>query len=137
MTGGRWPEEAVLIVNASGTIQPDELPADLAPLTVFTIGPTDGTTPGKSTFEHVDTLASFVEAVHGLFSYFEEAHKQVHLLHVFAAAPVSASVALGRAVAVDNAAPSLAVYHRSNDTYHYALSLPALCLAAAPPKDQP
>lgn len=116
--------EAVLIINASGTIQPDELPDDVASLTIFTLAPADGSTPGPTTFDNAATLAAFQTEIRAFFPRLEEMHKHLRLLHVFAAAPVSAAVELGRALPFDNAAPALAVYHRADHTYHRALTLP-------------
>lgn len=120
-------DEAILIVNGSGTIQTDELPRELNDLPVFTIGPSDGSTPGTDTFEARATLGSFDEAVRTLFAALEvhAATKAIRRLHLFAAVPVSAAVTIGRRLPVDNAAPQLALYHRTDNTYEYAFDLPA------------
>lgn len=124
---GADTDEAILIVNGSGTIQRDELPRELNELPVFTIGPSDGSTPGTDTFEAKATLGSFDEAVRTLFAALEldSATKAIRRLHLFAAVPVSAAVTIGRRLPVDNAAPHLALYHRTDNTYAYAFDLPA------------
>jgi hypothetical protein len=118
--------DAVLIVNGSGTVQSGELPDELAGLPVFTIAPAGGATPGPDTFESSATLASFDEAVRSLFAALEldAATKAIRRLHLFAAVPVSAAVTIGRRLPVDNAAPHLALYHRTENTYAYAFDLP-------------
>ena len=52
-------ETAVLIINASGSINPSELPSELAGLPVLVIEPSNGDVPGPTTFESSATLASF------------------------------------------------------------------------------
>ena len=116
--------EACLIINASGTIHPEELPAEVTDLPAFIIAPDGGPEPSTSTFGHPETLASFETALVDLFSRIEAEAKSIRRLHVFAAVPVSAAVALGRTLAVDNAAPALAAYHRTANAYVYAFDLP-------------
>lgn len=116
--------EGVLIVNASGTVSPSELPPDLKALPLFTIAPAGGATPSTSTFESADTLAMFDATVRLFFAEMEVRHKHVRRLHVIAAVPVSAAVTLGRRRAADTAAPALALYHRTNDNYLHALDIP-------------
>lgn len=115
--------EAVLIVNATGTIQTTEIPEQLADLPVVTIAPLGDHTPGPLTFASHETLISFRTAVRLLIAELEE-HKSVRHVHLLLAAPVSACVDLGRVWPVDNAAPSATVYHRSNNSYEPAVELP-------------
>jgi len=118
--------EAVLVINASGTVQLPELPEDLASLPVFMIAPAGGATPGPDTFENADTLASFDSAVRALFAGLETTPeaKAIERLHLIAAVPVSAAVSIGRRLPRDNAAPALAVYHRTDNTYDHVFDLP-------------
>lgn len=118
-------DEAVMVVNASGTIQWGELPEVLRGLVGFTVAPADGTTPSTSTFENADTLAGFEGVLRSFFAHLEANHKHIRRLHLFAAAPVSAAVTIGRTIPVDNAAPSVAIYHRTANTYEHVLDLPA------------
>ena len=113
--------EAVLIVNASGTIHPDELPAEVAGLPRFVIEPVD-VVPGTDTFGCRATLESFEVAVRGLLAQLEATHKGVRQLHLFAAAPVSAAVTLGRAAGW-GIHPSFAVYERVDDKYRLAMEV--------------
>lgn len=119
--------EAVLLVNASGTVQADELPAELQSLPVFTIEPVAGSAPpSTATFESSATLASFGEALIGFFASLETqpSTKSIRRLHLFAAVPVSAAVTIGRRLAVDNAAPQLALYHRTDNSYLHTFNIP-------------
>ena len=116
-------ETAVLIINASGSIDPGELPADLAELPILVIEPSNGDVPGTTTFESSATLASFTSAARGLLAALEQ-QKHVRHLHVFAAAPVSAAVSFGRIWPVDNAAPNATIYHRTDQSYVPALRIP-------------
>ena len=120
--------DAVLVVNASGTVQVAEVPENVRGLPVFAISPAEGSTPGPDTFENAQTLASFDHAVRAFFANLElnEVAKAIRRLHLFAAVPVSAAVMLGRRLPVDNAAPCLALYHRTDHTYVHAFDLPAI-----------
>ncbi len=121
--GGGPHSEAVVIVNAAGTIHPDELPPEVAGLPRFVIEPIDAV-PGADTISSRETLASFERAVRDLLARLEATHKSVRRLHVFAAAPVSAAVTLGRAAGW-GIHPSFAVYERVNDTYRLAMEVAA------------
>jgi hypothetical protein len=112
-----------LIVNASGTIHPVELPGTLSALPRFVIEPVDAV-------PHVDTIAtrmalgSFERAVRHLLGHLEAAHKTVQRLHLFAAAPISAAITLGRAAGW-GIYPSIAVYDRTSSGYQLALEVTA------------
>lgn len=117
-------DEAVLLVNASGSIFEHELPEAVAGLPVFRIRPAEGHDPTTSTFDSAGTQAMFDAAVRSFFAELELREKHVRRLHVFAAVPVSAAVALGRRLPADVAAPRLALYHRTDNTYLYAFDIP-------------
>ena len=117
--GGR----AVLVVNASGTIKPDELPFHVADLPIITLRPEGGHTPGPSTFASKTTLDRFAQTLRQLIAQLE-GYKNIDHVHVFLAAPVSATVTFGRCWPVDNAAPSMTIYHRAHNAYLAAVNLP-------------
>lgn len=119
--------DAVLVVNASATVHPEELPEHLRDLPLFVIAPAAGVEAGPDTFENAGTLASFDATIRGFFAGLETTPeaKAIRRLHVIAAAPVSAAVTIGRRRPQDNAAPDLALYHRTDNTYVYAFDLPA------------
>ncbi len=115
--------DAVLIANASGTIHPHELPSEVRGLPRFVIEPVNAV-PGTDTIACPETLASFERAVRDLLAQLEATNKGVRRLHVFAAAPVSAAVTLGRAVGW-GIHPSLFVYERAGDSYRLAMEVTA------------
>ncbi len=115
--------DAVLIVNASGTIHPEELPPEVSGLPRFVIEPPNAI-PRTDTVACRETLASFERAVRDLLAQLEATHKGVRRLHVFAAAPVSAGLTLGRAVGW-GIHPSFLVYERVDDHYRLAMEVTA------------
>jgi hypothetical protein len=121
---GERPDEAVLVVNASGTIHAAELPAAVDGLPIYLIELVSGT-PHTDTIRSRAVRDSFERALRQLLGQVEATHKTVRRLHVFAAAPVSAAVILGRSVGW-RIHPNLVVYDRAADgTYHPALEVTA------------
>jgi len=115
--------EAALVINASGSIQQAELPAAARQMPLIMLEPSDSHIPGPLTFESKYTLAAFTATVRLLFADLEK-HKNIRRLHVFMAAPISAAVNFGRVWPVDNAAPSMTIYHRADHVYTAAVELP-------------
>ncbi|WP_353649728.1 SAVED domain-containing protein [Nakamurella sp. A5-74] len=115
--------EAVLLLNVSGTINPDEVPHELLSLPRFEIT-VDGATPGPDTISSVETLQRFQEACRQLLARLEhEGHKRVRWFHVLAAVPIAAAVEFGR-VFVHEAHPGLKLYDRMDDgTYRLAFEI--------------
>lgn len=120
---GEPASDAILIVNATGTIHPSELPSVVADLPLFTIE-LDGD-------RHPDSVSSravrdtFERTLREMLGQLEADDKVVRRLHVFAAAPVSVGVTLGRAVGW-GIHPDLLVYDRlDNHTYAPALEITA------------
>lgn len=116
-------DDAVLIVNASGTIHSHEIPNEVSALPRFVIEPTTAV-PGQDTVRTMATLRSFEQTVRSLFSQLESERKNVTRLHVFAAAPVSAAVMLGRSVGW-GMHPALTMYDRVDQTYVFAMEVTA------------
>jgi hypothetical protein len=122
--GVESPTEAAMIVNASGTIHAAELPADMAQLPRYVIEPDKGP-PHPDTVRSRRVRDSFESALRGLLSHVEATNKAVRRLHVFAAAPVSVAVTLGRSVGW-RIHPDLLVYDRLADgTYKRAMEVTA------------
>jgi hypothetical protein len=118
------PNEAVLIINASGTIHPAELPENLAALPLYVIELDHGP-PHPDSVRSRAVRDSFERAMRQTLATLEETDKGVTKLHVFAAAPVSVAVTLGRAVGW-GIHPHLVVHDRTDDgTYVPGLEVTA------------
>jgi hypothetical protein len=114
-------EEAVLVLNVTGSVQRTELPNELAGMAIWEIRPRTGI-PGPDTIASSETLDAFSGAVRGALAAIEAASKQVRRLHVIAALPVSAGVALGRAHDA-HVHPALVIYDRTPTGYRIALGI--------------
>jgi hypothetical protein len=114
-------DEAVLLVNASGTVQLDELPDALRALPVYVVAP-DGVTPHTDTVASPASLVSFETAVRAVLADVEATRKQVRRLHVVAASPLSAAVVLGR-VRDPHVHPSYVLYDRTDSGYQPVLEI--------------
>ncbi|NIL92169.1 hypothetical protein RhoFasSB10_04526 [Rhodococcus fascians] len=112
--------EAVLIVNVSGTISHRELPENVRglPTSVITIdgeAHPDALAGPQALDEFSTTLRKFLSELE------RTGHKHVRLLHIFAAIPLSAGVALGRVFAPE-VHPSIQLYDRT-DSGNYAKAI--------------
>ncbi len=113
--------EAVLVLNISGTINPSELPSDLAALPQYTIDVVDA----PATMDVIDSpivLRRFEQTVRELLSHLEKANKTVRRLHVMPALPLSAAVVLGR-IGNPDVHPALLIYERVDDAYHPSIEV--------------
>lgn len=114
-------EEGVLVLNVSGTIQSDEIPDHLASLPRWTIAPQDET-PSVDVINSLATLDEFAGALRLLFSEVEAHRKNIRKIHVLAAVPLSAAVALGRAHD-GHVHPNMSIYERTDGRYTVALEI--------------
>lgn len=114
-------DEAVLLVNASGTVQLNELPDALRALPVYVVAP-DGVTPHTDTVASPASLVSFETAVRAVLADVEATRKQVRRLHLVAAAPLSAAVVLGR-VRDPHVHPAYVLYDRADSGYQPVLEI--------------
>ncbi|MGZ6987091.1 MAG: SAVED domain-containing protein [Ilumatobacteraceae bacterium] len=112
---------ANLIVNASGAIDVKSIPEHLAGLPTFVIEPVDHV-PNRDSIRTRATRDSFHKAVSDLLGYIEVHNKPVKALHLFAAAPASAAIILGRSVGW-GFHPNLLVYDAVEGTYQLALEV--------------
>lgn len=114
-------DEAVLVLNISGTIDPSEVPHDLASLPRYTID----VVGAPATMDVIDStvvLRRFEQTARELLSHLEKTNKTIRLLHVMPAVPLSAAVVLGR-IGNSDVHPSLLVYERSDNAYHPSLEV--------------
>jgi len=89
-------DEALLVVNASGTIHPDELPRQLRHVQRFLIE-TAAMAPSADVAANPETIANFAEVLRVFFATLERTVKPRHL-HLVTAAPIALLVTLGRLV---------------------------------------
>jgi hypothetical protein len=113
--------DGVLILNVSGTIQPEELPASVALLPTWQIAPAT-ITPHTDILAQRADLDAFELAVRGLFAEIEATAKRTKFLHVFPALPIAAAVMLGR-VRDPQVHPRLIIYDRTADGYQPVLEV--------------
>ncbi|WP_436764466.1 SAVED domain-containing protein [Streptosporangium sp. V21-05] len=113
--------EGVLVLNVSGSIQETELPVELCDLPRWHVSP-HGTTPSVDVINSMDSLNAYTSTLRSLMSTLEARHKHIRRLHVLAAAPVSASVALGR-LHDAHVHPALIIYDRTDGNYTAALEI--------------
>lgn len=114
--------EAVLVLNLSGTIQPTEIPANLAALRTYSIAPTN-VQPGQDILRNKASLDAYVVTLRKFFSEIEAHTKSTRRLHVLAAVPVSAAITLGQ-VRIPEVNPSFVLYDRTESSdYKVALEI--------------
>lgn len=114
-------DEAVLVMNVSGSVADAEVPAALADLPRWTLALASAT-PGPGPLRSPNDLAYFTDAVRNLFAEVERRAKHTRRLHLLAALPVSAAVEFGR-VHDGHVHPRVAVYDRCDGSYQQALEL--------------
>jgi SMODS-associated and fused to various effectors sensor domain len=116
--------EALLIINASGTIHRSEAPKSTVGMPALFVEFQDGIAHPDSVRSR-STLGSFEAVLRSMLGQLEQDHKTIRTLHVLAAAPVSVGVTLGRSVGW-GIHPSLVIYDRLADSsYHPALEVTA------------
>jgi len=120
---GDPPNEAVLVVNVSGTVDQHLIPDELVDLPRFAIEPVTGE-PHHDAIPSRASRNSFQHALSGLLGHVEAKHKQVTTLHVFAAVPVSAAIILGRSIGW-GFHPNLVVYDHADGKYERAMEVSA------------
>jgi hypothetical protein len=113
-------EEAVLIMNISGSIERDELPEAVQGMPHFKLSVEGIAHP--DVFAGPNTLTAFAAACRRLLAEIEKGHKRIRLLHVFAAMPLSSGVTFGRVFDPD-VHPTIAIYDRTHHGYMPALEV--------------
>lgn len=122
-TIGDEAADAVLVMSLSAAVHLREVPTALAGRTTYRVVVDGGVTPHYDVMGTPETLRSAERAWRDVFADIEQNRKHVRRLHVIGAAPVSACVALGRAM-TRGVHPSLVLYDRREDgTYRPALEV--------------
>lgn len=119
--GNATADEAVLVLNVSGTIQPGEIPTALVGLRRYRVTVLD--TPAEpDVMRNRESLRHFQVCLRSLFAELEAKAKHIQRLHVLPALPLSAGVTLGR-VHDRQVHPSLKIYDRTDSGYYPALEI--------------
>jgi len=112
--------EAVLLLSVSGSVDPGQVPAELAGLPTLVIVP--DAQPGPDVLRSRASLTAFCKAVRDVNATLDAA-KNVRRLHVFGALPPAAAVELGR-LHDRHIHPALVIYSRTEEhTYLPALEI--------------
>ncbi len=112
--------EALLLLNVSGTVDPAELPEDLAVLPRVTVQ--SDVLPSPDAMRSRASLDGFCAVIREINAYFD-AHKSLARLHVIGALPPTAAVELGR-LHDPHIHPALVLYDRAEDGgYRRALEI--------------
>jgi len=114
-------EDAVLVLNVSGTIQQGEIPGPLTGMRTYRLAVTN-MTPGPDVFRNRASLDTFHAEIRNLFSTIEANAKTVRRLHVLSAIPLSAALILGR-TRDPQVHPALHLYDRTDTGYEFALEI--------------
>lgn len=117
----RVQSEAVLLLNISGSVDTEAIPAKLKSLPQWKLSLTSKV-PHRDALKSREDLAVFSLKLKELFSEVEAKSRLTKRFHVFSAIPLSAAVELGR-VHDTHVNPSLAIYELTNKLYHYALEI--------------
>lgn len=120
---GNLEDEAVLVLNVSGTVDQDAIPTALTSLTRFAIQPKSGE-PYCDAISSRASRESYSDSLRKLLGHLEAKHKKVKTLHVFAAAPACAAIILGRSIGW-GFHPNLVIYDHDSDKYENALEVSA------------
>lgn len=112
---GTEPDQVALVLNISGTIALDELPEEQrAACSVYSITPVPPAEPHPMVISGPAVLNAFEHSLRHFLARLESSHGKVPRVDVFAAVPVSAAVAVGRAL-MPNVSPALRVFDRDED----------------------
>lgn len=119
---GTDPAKVALILSISGSIPLDHLPAEIdAAFTVYKISPV-GVIPNRDILRNRASLDAFARCYHDLLSLLEATHRLARTIHLFPAAPLTASIMCGRGI-MRHVQPAIRVYDRISSDFAYALTV--------------
>ena len=118
---GETKDEVTLILNLSGTIGLQELPAEVAGVSIYEIRPI-GVTPGPDVFRSKLTSDAFARVYRELLAQLEQTDKNVTTIHLFPAVPISAAIQCGRQLMRD-VHPALMIYDRIGNEFQPTIEI--------------
>ncbi|MDT0318024.1 SAVED domain-containing protein [Streptomyces sp. DSM 44918] len=113
--------EEVVVLSISGTVNPEEIPAELRGLRRYQISPA-GVPSAPDIIAHQGTLRNFIACVRSFLADLDAAPKTIRRLHVLPALPLSAAISLGR-LHHQQVHPELAIYERLDGRYWRTLDI--------------
>ncbi|MBU6122607.1 SAVED domain-containing protein [Hymenobacter siberiensis] len=121
---GLSPRCVALVLNVSGTIQREELPAAIdEQYSIFVIRPF-GVDPQPDAILTEASLDAFRLCYRRWLAYLETSHKSAHVIHVFAAVPAAVAISIGSDL-MPHTQPELLIYDRTPREFRPALSINA------------
>lgn len=115
-------DEINVIVNMSGTIHSEELPEEVRDLPTYVLRMEDGLVGDVNVISSKADLDHFRATWYRLVGSIEKHHKLARSVNLFAAAPLTAAIAIGQAIN-PQVFESVAVYHRSDGGYDVAVHI--------------
>jgi len=111
---GTEPSNVSLMVNLSGTMQTEDLPPEIRESdAIYTLKPAAPHVPGVSVISSPEVLCNFAETFRAFLADVEANHSGADCISLFAAAPVSAAITMGR-VLISGVSPALRVFDRDD-----------------------
>jgi SMODS-associated and fused to various effectors sensor domain len=107
-------EEVVVLVSVSATVNPERIPKTLAGMPVWELR-TETPAPGPDLIADRGALNAFAESWRGALSLLEATYPNAAKIHLIAAVPNTAAVAMGRHHMRD-AQPDMILYQRNSDS---------------------
>lgn len=101
-----------LVLNLSGTIRLEELPAQAKDMAIYSLRPVAPVESSPLLISSPEALLRFEHILRQFFAFLEKEHGKLASLAVFPAIPVSAAVTLGR-VLMPDVSPRLEVFDRN------------------------
>jgi hypothetical protein len=112
---GTDPRHVALLINLSGTIHPESLPAAIqSAYTLYVLEPVAPILPDPSIISSEAALKNYERTLRAFLAHVERVHHDVRTLPIFPAIPIAPAITLGR-VLMPSVSPVLEVYDRSAD----------------------
>lgn len=118
------PSNVAVTVCLSGTVKPDELPAEIRESHhIYCISPAGSAESGPTLVSCPQTLANFETTLRRFLAHVEADHGKIQRVSIFPAVPLSAAVTIGR-VLMPHVSPAWRVFDRDkNNQFFEALEV--------------